>query len=101
MSRSKWTPESIALLQQRLADGVSVTAIAKELGRERTIVRAKIDYLQNFDRGRPGAGNVKAPVISPSQWEERDRRLAAPPRDLTGAMLGDPPVGFSALERRG
>lgn len=28
-------------------------------------------------------------------------RRSAPPRDLTGALMGDPPRGYSALDRRG
>lgn len=32
---------------------------------------------------------------------ERDRRISAPARNLVGAICGDPPVGFSALDRRG
>jgi hypothetical protein len=31
---------------------------------------------------------------------ERQRRLMTPPRDLTAALLGDPPPGYSALEAK-
>lgn len=99
MSRSKWTPESLALLKQRMAEGVPVREIARELGRERTIVRGKIWYLQN-PGSQPGAGTVFPVVVPESRWADRDRRLAAPPRDLTGALMGDPPLGHSALDRR-
>lgn len=37
---------------------------------------------------------------TPQMLADRDKRLALPPRDLTGAMFGDPPLGLSALERR-
>lgn len=38
----------------------------------------------------------------PTQTElmDRDRRYALSPRDLTAALMNDPPVGLSALERR-
>jgi len=32
--------------------------------------------------------------------EDRFKRELLPPRDLTGILMGDPPVGLSALERR-
>lgn len=32
--------------------------------------------------------------------EERDCRLACDPRDLTGALMGDPLPGYSELDRR-
>lgn len=31
---------------------------------------------------------------------ERDRRAQLAPRDLTGALMGDPPIGRSALDQR-
>ena len=31
--------------------------------------------------------------------EERERRLAAPHRSLTAQHFGDPPIGYSALDR--
>jgi hypothetical protein len=99
MSASKWTPETIALLERRLNEGASVGDIAKELGRQRSIVSAKAYYLRNNEKGRPGAGNVCAVNVPPDRWEDRDRRLSAP-QTLTGVMFGDPPIGFSALDRR-
>ena len=32
---------------------------------------------------------------------ERDKRNAAAARDLTGSVFGDPPKGYSALDRKG
>lgn len=32
---------------------------------------------------------------------ERDKRNAAAARDLTGLIFGDPPKGYSALDRKG
>lgn len=40
------------------------------------------------------------PVIPQCVIDDRDHRSMLPPRDLTAALLGDPPVGYSALERR-
>lgn len=34
------------------------------------------------------------------QFIDRDIRMALPARDLTGLILGDPPVGRSALDKK-
>lgn len=44
------------------------------------------------------AATVKIP---PDVLEARDRLVAAEPRDLTGRLQGDPPRGYSELDRRG
>ena len=42
------------------------------------------------------------PVVVPDAVKaECERRRVTAPRDLTAAVLGDPPPGFSALDRRG
>lgn len=45
---------------------------------------------------------IERPAHKPSEKliADRDYRLSLPPRDLTAALLGDPPPGYSALERR-
>lgn len=55
--------------------------------------RAKTIFVHrvNYTESRPGEDILA----------ERDRRASAPARNLTGAICGDPPVGFSALDRRG
>lgn len=37
---------------------------------------------------------------SAQQFIDRDIRLALPARDLTGLILGDPPIGRSALDKK-
>lgn len=56
--------------------------------------------ISSFLRRREGRVTVDAGAPPPWVIEERDQRLAAPPRDLTGMIFGDPPAGFSALEGR-
>lgn len=66
-------------------------------------VRAKLTYVPtpavpniHDHAGRP----ITVPPVPPTAIEERDRRLALEPRDLTAAFFGDPLPGYSALERR-
>lgn len=33
-------------------------------------------------------------------WEDRNRRLIAQARDLTGSIFKDPPAGYSALDKQ-
>jgi hypothetical protein len=53
---------------------------------------------------KPGGGDrsiyAATAHIPPEVLDERERRAAALPRDLTGALQGDPPRGFSELDRR-
>lgn len=59
----------------------------------RVISRAAM-YDEEFNRVWPGSRPSDALI------RERDRRAAAPSHDLVGALMGDPPIGFSALDKR-
>jgi hypothetical protein len=49
----------------------------------------------------PASHSVAAQRPSGAMMAERDRRLAALSQaSITGTVFGDPPPGFSALERR-
>lgn len=52
------------------------------------VIRMKIAHLYE-----------RAPVVPPEVTEDRNQRGRAA-RDLTGVLMGDPPRGYSALERR-
>lgn len=41
---------------------------------------------------------ASVPRVSATALAERDRRLSAGARDLTAALMGDPPKGYSALD---
>jgi len=67
-----------------------------------TIAEKRKKYNQ---RNYVGVKSFAAPVTLGSRPSdeviaEAQRRAAAVPRDLTGMLLGDPPVGFSMLDRR-
>lgn len=44
--------------------------------------------------------DISAAIFVPDQVRADAVRRASAPRSLTGIICGDPPIGFSALERR-
>lgn len=62
------------------------------------------DLLTAHETSAPRAGNhhgarPEIPTLTPDMAAERDRRLLAP-RPLTAWVCGDPPPGFSELDKR-
>ena len=123
MVKGTWTDEEVERLNSYLAEGLSVPEIASKLDRSIASVHSKIDYMQMTPEEREhkrerhrayhrqNRSNSRNPhhenaqtVMScrPSEeaLKERDVRYATPFRDLTGFLLGDPPIGYSALDRR-
>jgi hypothetical protein len=91
-----WTCEATSKLIAMRRDGATFAQIGAALGVHSDTANNK--YKEIIGKSYVGSSDVVKP---PTQaMLERDRRLAAPPRDLTGALMGDPGVGFSALERR-
>lgn len=93
-----WTEEEMATLDRLCVEGRSSKEIAVILNRTFYAVRAKISYC-NSARARANssmAGNVRVP---PELIAERNVRSAAR-RDLTAVFFGDPPQGYSALDRK-
>lgn len=84
-------------------------------GRTKQAARAHLKYISRADvRERKNAQKVAlrlamkqcqptaavAPIVVPDEVIAEAARRAAAPRSLTGIVMGDPPIGFSALERR-
>jgi hypothetical protein len=117
-----WTEEELALAQGMKAKGDDCRQIAKAVGRTLKAVRVKFSVLKITDEQRlirnakmrdrrrveapnrkiAGVGFFVPQSAKPGQdvLAERAVRYAAPVRDLTAAFFNDPPVGYSALERR-
>lgn len=117
-----WSSAEVEMLLRLKAEGYTDAAIAVELGRSTKGVVGKLEYIglnplqreerrQALRRRRIAEGiqskrlHPNGQIIASSRPDqervaERNARYAAPHRDLTAAFFGDPPVGFSALERR-
>lgn len=117
-----WTPKDIAvaakLLRHHLGTNVTgalgrakrgyrsaaVREIAKALDCNIMRVENRLrNYGPKFDRAnaRPAETTVGSFRVPEEVVAERDvRRAAADRRDLTATLLGDPPPGYSARDRR-
>ena len=107
MGQRNWTTEEVQQAKTLYAEGQSVREIAIAMDRTVDSVRRKLVKL-HAPSGRSGrlessflhprADAVQAGRPTNEMLRERDIRNAAPVRDLTGLLLGDPPVGYAALD---
>ncbi|MEX2126943.1 MAG: hypothetical protein WD871_01700 [Xanthobacteraceae bacterium] len=105
-----WSPEEFAHLRATREEcGTDIECarrLADELGRSEMSIRAKLQTMRYDDEreandlaGRPA--RPAADAAPPSALIERERReRARGAQDITGLTFGDPPPGFSALDRR-
>jgi hypothetical protein len=102
--REEWTEERWQTALEMRAQGCELAEIGAAIGMHYTTVgkRMQREHVamprvqgRAFRLGSPHAGRVPDEVA-----EERIRRTSAPYRGLTGYLLGDPPVGCSALDRK-
>jgi hypothetical protein len=96
MKNKHWTQEDIKKARKLVDAKASDEECIAAVGRKYWSCYMKIA------RDRYGKSDVRveaAPIIPPTVIEEAVKRMAAP-RDLTGVICGDPPKGYSALERR-
>lgn len=122
MSETVWTEkrlEYLALLKaqdlpiQEIADLIGVTkrTVENRFYWDRMTPEGRIKRRQNINARRRElhAKTDKRITVeqvqvaarpSEEQIKQRDVRNAMPYRDLTAFMLGDPPIGFSALDQR-
>jgi len=96
---TRWQAEDvIALMDMRDRRGMEWKAIAEALGRTEAQCVARWHY------GRPhhnASYVVASHKCSDEQLAEREARKAGyDARDLNSQFFGDPPLGFSALDRR-
>lgn len=102
----RWTPEEWQEAKRLRMLGKPYWWIAFTLKRATLTVQQKFkreaERLRNPKVGTAASvRHIKRPDFVPaSVLEDRDRRADLPPRDLTAAFFGDPPVGYSALDRR-
>jgi hypothetical protein len=117
-----WSPDEDESLRQMKSQGLSFRKIATSIGRtwcstvhrwrllnikdEERESRSERARTYRAERRRRDSGHkqrgvdcVRPLVIPDVVFEERNERLSAP-RSLTGFICGDPPAGYSALDRR-
>lgn len=98
-----WSDEDVARARAMYREGKRMAEIGAALGRSPGAVSHKL-HAPSSPVGRHELGLVtwgdSKRDIPASVLIERERRVNAP-RTLAGIILGDPPIGFSALDRRG
>jgi hypothetical protein len=92
-----WSMKELQQALRMKRRGATCADIGVALGRSTAAVEAKLKYC--------GTTRVKISITHliegpTSGVEEQIKRNAAHHRDLTGAICGDPPVGYSALDRK-
>lgn len=92
MHNTSWTPEQTEIARQMQADKESSEAFLTKLGRSETAARERV---KRKDVRAKTVDRAATPKIPAGVIEDAVRRAAAPAR-----TFGDPPVGFSALDRR-
>lgn len=93
MSRVHFTDKDRAEMRRLRKQGASRSEVALRFGASKRAV----DYAIYEHIGPIKTEPVRVPA---SVLKERDHRLGLIPRDTTAVLMGDPPVGYSALERR-
>ena len=98
--RRQWTDEEFARLVHMVeVDHLGFTEIGQRLGRGTSTCYQKYHYA-NSVRAQ-SAHDQQLPRASERAINERDRYNAAlHARDLTATLCGDPPPGYSALDRK-
>lgn len=120
MSHERWHAQDWRRASELLHRGYSIAAVATLMGRppkqiseklrwENTSVEKREERRIKINARRHATGEYKStprpdgpttgPRADPSLFEERDRRLATP-KTLSAWLLGDPPPGYSALDRK-
>jgi hypothetical protein len=98
-----WSADELEqLVNLRRQAGLDWSEIAIRLDRTESGVKSKMKYIQyEAERSakQPSVPFEREPIPD-SVLIDRARRLAASARDLTASICGDPPRGYSALDRR-
>jgi hypothetical protein len=106
MAAPRWTDDEIEKFHRLVAEGRSYRQASIAIGKGPQAGKKKVWNDARASRANPArkpksAGHIM-PTHAPTFVElRRDAYLSAPPRSLVGALMGDPPVGFSALDKRG
>lgn len=123
LKKGGWNKGEIVTLNLMVSEGKSTDAIATALNRSRVSVQGRIsrekmseekrkalalkkmEWVRNNRSGQHNYKYIVAASTASSRpstelIEEAKRRSLAPHRSLAAALLGDPPLGFSALDRR-
>src|SRR6266540_1663202 len=116
-----YSDEETAILREMMAAGRSIPEIMDRLKRSKHSIKERWRWINRTEEDKilrrkqinvnrnirrefgPGVHNARLIFkreIPHEAVTDRNARFDAGPRDLTGAFFGDPPRGFSALDRK-
>ena len=97
-----WTAQETELAEKLIAENATNPIFQSLLGRSKQACRDRISRVNNSNRGDvgPSFANGLPPMNIPAHViEDRNKRLMAQ-RSITSLLMGDPPEGYSAREKR-
>jgi hypothetical protein len=98
MIRRIWSEDEVNALIALMNEGATFAVAGEKIGRGMEATKKKWAAM---NAERMDLLDIERPVIVPKErLVERRRRLDAPHRTLVGACLGDPAIGYSALDKR-
>jgi hypothetical protein len=94
---ASWSMKEIQQALRMKRQGVTCANIASVLGRTVAAIEAK---LKGYGKTAVNVSIARSGERPVSAAEGQIKRNVACHRDLTGAICGDPPLGYSALDRK-
>jgi hypothetical protein len=107
--RKQWSSEDEALAKELMAQGASEVLFLEKLGRSKAAAHTHFYYKAGKRpyrvRVRPslapvGGTDVHVSARPTDELLEDAKRRALAPRDITAQLMGDPPRGYSALDKQ-
>ncbi len=102
-SGKAYTLQDLLTIETMYEAGKTYAEIAEALGRGVKGVKSRVAKFGHKAHGQPFNGWARGeyPHKPPPTevLQARDVRRTAPYRDLTAALMGDPPKGYSALDK--
>lgn len=96
-----FTAQEIAIIRAMDRAHASAIEIADRIGRSRTSVQYVVWKLRREGRIDAGEHTIRSGPPNAVLLDRDKRERAADSMSLTAQLFGDPPPGFSALDRRG
>ena len=103
-SGKDYTLQDLLTIETMYEAGKTYAEIAEALGRGVKGVKSRVAKFGHKAHGKPFSGRARGAYYQhkppPAEaLQLRAARRAAPYRDLTAALMGDPPKGYSALDK--
>jgi hypothetical protein len=96
----KWIPDEEDLVISLYDEGMGYDDISVTMNISRGAVKARIEKLR-YQSETPHNNQRHHGFVDPRLLDDRDARARARDRrDLTGERFGDPPPGYSELDKR-